>query len=44
MAELAVEEAAAEAAEPAAEKPAEKAAAPKRPRTPKPKKDPADGA
>lgn len=44
VAELAVEEAAAEAAEPAAEKPAEKAAAPKRPRTPKPKKDPADGA
>jgi large subunit ribosomal protein L21 len=44
VAELAVEEAAAEAAEPVAEKPAEKAAAPKRPRTPKPKKDPVDGA
>jgi large subunit ribosomal protein L21 len=44
VAELAVEEAAAEAAAPAVEKPAEKAAAPKRPRTPKPKKDPADGA
>jgi large subunit ribosomal protein L21 len=43
VAELAVEEAA-EAAEPAAGKPAEKAAAPKRPRTPKPKKDPDDGA
>jgi large subunit ribosomal protein L21 len=44
VAELAVEEAAAEAAEPVAEKPAEKAAAPKRARTPKPKKEPADGA
>jgi large subunit ribosomal protein L21 len=44
VAELAVEEAAAEAAEPVADKPAAKAAAPKRPRTPKPKKDPADGA
>ena len=42
VAELAVEEAA-EAAE-AADKPAEKAAAPKRARTPKPKKEPADGA
>src|SRR5580700_3933143 len=42
VAELAVEEAA-EAAE-AADKPAEKAAAPKRARTPKPKKDAADGA
>ena len=40
VAEHAVEEAAAEAAEPAAEKPA----APKRARTPKPKKEPADGA
>jgi large subunit ribosomal protein L21 len=45
VAELAVEEAAAaEAAEPAAEEPAAKAAAPKRARTPKPKKDPVDGA
>jgi large subunit ribosomal protein L21 len=45
VAELAVEEAvAAEAAEPETEKPAPKAAAPKRARTPKPKKDPADGA
>jgi large subunit ribosomal protein L21 len=44
VAELAVEDAAADTAEPAAEKPAEKAAAPKRPRTPKPKKDPVDGA
>jgi len=44
VAELAVEEAAAEVAEQAAEKPAEKAAAPKRTRTPKPKKEPADGA
>ncbi len=42
VAELAVEEAA-EAAE-AADKPVEKAAAPKRARTPKPKKDAADGA
>jgi large subunit ribosomal protein L21 len=42
VAELAVEEAA-EAAE-AADKPVEKAAAPKRARTPKPKKEPADGA
>jgi len=40
VAELAVEE----AAEPETEKPAPKAAAPKRARTPKPKKDPADGA
>ena len=45
VAELAVEEAAEAVADaPAAEKPAEKAAAPKRARTPKPKKDPADGA
>jgi large subunit ribosomal protein L21 len=45
VAELAVEEAAAaEAAEPAPEEPAAKAAAPKRARTPKPKKDPVDGA
>jgi large subunit ribosomal protein L21 len=43
VAELAVEEAAADVAEPATEKP-EKAAAPKRPRAPKPKKEPADGA
>ncbi len=45
VAELAVEEAAEAVADaPAAEEPAEKAAAPKRTRTPKPKKDPADGA
>ena len=45
VAELAVEEAvAADAGEPEAEKPAAKAAAPKRARTPKPKKDPGDGA
>jgi large subunit ribosomal protein L21 len=45
VAELAVEKAvAAEAAEPDADKPAHKATTPKRPRTPKPKKDPADGA
>ena len=44
-AELAVEEAvAADAGEPEAEKPAAKAAAPKRARTPKLKKDPGDGA
>ena len=45
VAELAVEEAvAADSGEPEAEKPAAKAAAPKRARTPKPKKDPGDGA
>ncbi len=45
VAELAVEEAvAAETDEPKTEKPAPKAAAPKRARTPKPKKDPGDGA
>jgi len=45
VAELAVEEAvAADASEPEAEKPASKPAAPKRARTPKPKKDPEDGA
>jgi large subunit ribosomal protein L21 len=45
VAELAVEEAvAADAGEPEAEKPAAKVAAPKRARTPKPKKDPGDGA
>jgi large subunit ribosomal protein L21 len=45
VAELAVEEAVASAAdEPAAEKPAAKPTAPKRARTPKPKKDPGDGA
>jgi len=45
VAELAVEEAvAADAIEPKAEKPAAKPAAPKRARTPKPKKDPEDGA
>jgi large subunit ribosomal protein L21 len=43
--ELAVEEAvAADAIEPDAEKPSAKPAAPKRARTPKPKKDPEDGA
>jgi large subunit ribosomal protein L21 len=44
VAELAVEEAAAAVAGASDEKPAEKAAAPKRARTPKPKKEPADGA
>jgi large subunit ribosomal protein L21 len=45
VAELAVEEAvAAEADEPEAEKPAAKPAAPRRSRTPKPKKDSGDGA
>jgi large subunit ribosomal protein L21 len=50
VAELAVEEAVASAADepaaeaPAAEKPAAKPTAPKRARTPKPKKDPGDGA
>jgi large subunit ribosomal protein L21 len=45
VAELAVEEAVASAAdEPAAEKPAAKQTAPKRARTPRPKKDPGDGA
>jgi large subunit ribosomal protein L21 len=45
VAELAVEEAvAADAGEPEAEKPAAKVAARKRARTPKPKKDPGDGA
>lgn len=45
VAEIAVEEAVASAAdEPAAEKPATKPTAPKRARTPKPKKDPGDGA
>jgi large subunit ribosomal protein L21 len=45
VAELAVEEAVASAAdEPAAEKPAAKQTAPKRARTPRPKKDPTDGA
>jgi large subunit ribosomal protein L21 len=45
VAELAVEEAvAADTEEPKAEKPAAKPAAPKRARTPKPKKDPGDGA
>jgi large subunit ribosomal protein L21 len=45
VAALAVEDAvAAEADEPEAEKPAAKPAAPKRARTPKPKKDPGDGA
>jgi large subunit ribosomal protein L21 len=44
VAELAVEEAVAAADEPAAEKPAAKPTAPKRARTPKPKKDPGDGA
>jgi large subunit ribosomal protein L21 len=45
VAELAVEEAVASAADgPAAEKPAAKQIAPKRARTPRPKKDPGDGA
>jgi large subunit ribosomal protein L21 len=45
VAELAVEDAvAAEAAQPEAEAPAAKPTAPKRVRTPKPKKEPADGA
>jgi large subunit ribosomal protein L21 len=45
VAELAVEEAVASAAdEPAEEKPAAKQTAPKRARTPRPKKDPGDGA
>jgi large subunit ribosomal protein L21 len=43
-AEVAVAELAVEEAAEAAEKPVEKAAAPKRARTPKPKKEPADGA